>query len=98
MSILKNLPFTFWIEKGRFGFAARGLYVNFLPLIDKLLSVHSGPLGRNETGRGAASHTQPPALKRAGNNPLDFFAGKSEAEIQKYIALCKQAETFQKDK
>ena len=28
---------------------------------------------------------------------VDFFAGKSEAEIQKYIALCKQAETFQKD-
>ena len=27
---------------------------------------------------------------------VDFFAGKSEAEIQKYIALCKQAETFQK--
>ena len=27
---------------------------------------------------------------------IDFFAGKSEAEIQKYIALCKQAETFQK--
>ena len=29
---------------------------------------------------------------------IDFFAGKNEAEIQKYIALCKQAETFQKDK
>ena len=28
---------------------------------------------------------------------IDFFAGKSKAEIQKYIALCKQAETFQKD-
>ena len=28
---------------------------------------------------------------------VDFVAGKSEAEIQKYIALCKQAETFQKD-
>ena len=28
---------------------------------------------------------------------VDFFAGKSEAEIEKYIALCKQAETFQKD-
>ena len=27
----------------------------------------------------------------------DFFAGKSEAEIEKYIALCKQAEAFQKD-
>ena len=29
---------------------------------------------------------------------VDFFAGKSEAEIEKYIALCKQAEAFQKDK
>ena len=28
---------------------------------------------------------------------VDFFAGKSEAEIEKYIALCKQAEAFQKD-
>ena len=27
----------------------------------------------------------------------DFFAGKSESEIEKYIALCKQAEAFQKD-
>ena len=27
----------------------------------------------------------------------DFFAGKSEAEIENYIALCKQAEAFQKD-
>lgn len=27
---------------------------------------------------------------------VDFFAGKSEAEIEKYIALCKQAEAFQK--
>lgn len=28
---------------------------------------------------------------------VDFFAGKSEAEIQKYIALCQQAEAFQKE-
>ena len=28
---------------------------------------------------------------------VDFFAGKSEAEIEKYIALCKHAEAFQKD-
>ena len=27
---------------------------------------------------------------------VDFFAGKSEAEIEKYIALCKQAEAFSK--
>ena len=27
---------------------------------------------------------------------VDFFAGKSEAEIEKFIALCKQAEAFQK--
>ena len=26
---------------------------------------------------------------------VDFFAGKSEAEIEKFIALCKQAEAFQ---
>lgn len=25
---------------------------------------------------------------------LDFFAGKSEAEIQKYVALCQQAEAI----
>lgn len=28
---------------------------------------------------------------------VDFFNGKSEAEIQKYIALCRQAEAFQKN-
>ena len=28
---------------------------------------------------------------------VDFFAGKREAEIEKFIALCKQAEAFQKD-
>lgn len=28
---------------------------------------------------------------------VDFFAGKSEAETEKYIALCKQAEALQKD-
>jgi toxin-antitoxin system, antitoxin component, xre family len=28
---------------------------------------------------------------------VDFFAGKSEAEIEKFIALRKQAEAFQKD-
>lgn len=28
---------------------------------------------------------------------VDFFAGESEAEIEKFIALCKQAEAFQKD-
>lgn len=27
---------------------------------------------------------------------VDFFAGKSEAEIEKYIALCKQAEDISK--
>lgn len=26
---------------------------------------------------------------------VDFFAGKSESEIQKYIALCQQAEALQ---
>lgn len=29
---------------------------------------------------------------------VDFFAGKSEAEIQKYIALCQQADQFRNDK
>lgn len=29
---------------------------------------------------------------------VDFFVGKSEAEIGKYIALCKQVDAFQKDK
>ena len=28
----------------------------------------------------------------------DFFAGKSEAEIQKYISLCQQADAFKTDK
>ena len=28
----------------------------------------------------------------------DFFAGKSEAEIQKYISLCRQADPFKTDK
>lgn len=29
---------------------------------------------------------------------VDFFAGKSEAEIQKHIALCQQAEAFKSEK
>ena len=29
---------------------------------------------------------------------IDFFAGKSEAEIQKYISLCQQADAFKTDK
>ena len=28
----------------------------------------------------------------------DFFAGKSEAEVQKYISLCQQADAFKTDK
>ena len=28
----------------------------------------------------------------------DLFAGKSEAEIQKYISLCQQADAFKTDK
>ena len=28
----------------------------------------------------------------------DFFAGKSEEEIQKYISLCQQADAFKTDK
>lgn len=29
---------------------------------------------------------------------IDFFSGKSEDEIQKYIALCEQADTFKSTK
>ena len=29
---------------------------------------------------------------------IDFFSGKSEEEIQKYIALCKQADMFKHSK
>lgn len=29
---------------------------------------------------------------------IDFFAGKSEDEIQKYITLCQQADTFKEHK
>lgn len=35
--------------------------------------------------------------KTVSKTVVDFFAGKSEAEIEKFIALCKQAEAFQKD-
>ena len=41
-------------------------------------------------------------LENCQSNPkfetvVDSFVVKSEAEIEKYIALCKQAEAFQKD-
>lgn len=29
---------------------------------------------------------------------VDFFAGKSEVEIQKHIAFCQQSETFKSEK
>ena len=29
---------------------------------------------------------------------LDFFAGKSEAEVQQYLALCRQADSFRAKK
>ena len=32
--------------------------------------------------------------ERISKNVTDFFSGKSEEEIQKYISLCKQADTF----
>lgn len=35
--------------------------------------------------------------KTVSKTVVDFFTGKSEAEIEKYIALCRQAEAFQKD-
>ena len=28
---------------------------------------------------------------------IDFFSGKTESEIQKYISLCQQADQFKKD-
>lgn len=31
-------------------------------------------------------------------NVMDFFAGKSESEIQKYISLCQQIEAFKNEK
>lgn len=31
---------------------------------------------------------------RVSKSVIDFFSGKSEEEIQKYIALCEQADTF----
>ena len=37
------------------------------------------------------------SVETVSKTVVDFFAGKSEAEIEKYIALCKQAEAFQKD-
>lgn len=35
--------------------------------------------------------------KTVSKTVVDFFTGKSEAEIEKYITLCRQAEAFQKD-
>lgn len=32
--------------------------------------------------------------ERISKSVTDFFSGKSEEEIQKYISLCKQADTF----
>ena len=29
---------------------------------------------------------------------MDFFAGKSEAEVQKYVSLCQQADKLKTDK
>ena len=35
--------------------------------------------------------------KAVSKTVVDFFDGKSETEVKKFIALCKQAEAFQKD-
>ena len=40
----------------------------------------------------------PNMVNQAVSKTVVDFTGESEAEIEKYIALCKQAETFQKDK
>ena len=38
------------------------------------------------------------ATATVSKNVTNFFTGKSEAEIQKYITLCQQAEAFKTDK
>ena len=38
------------------------------------------------------------ATATVSKSVTDFFAGKSEAEIQKYISLCQQADAFMTDK
>jgi Predicted transcriptional regulators len=38
------------------------------------------------------------ATSTVSKSVIDFFAGKSEDEIQKHIALCQQAETFKNEK
>ena len=38
------------------------------------------------------------ATATVSKSVTDFFAGKSEAEIQKYISLCQQADAFKTDK
>jgi len=38
------------------------------------------------------------ATTTVSKSVVDFFAGKSEAEIQKHIALCQQAESFKAEK
>lgn len=38
------------------------------------------------------------ATANVSKSVADFFDGKSEAEIQKYIPLCQQADTFKTDK
>ena len=50
-----------------------------------------------ETGKSNPKFETVVLVAQELNISVDFFAGKSEAEIAKYIALCKQAEAFQKD-
>lgn len=38
------------------------------------------------------------STERISKTVVDFFAGKSEEEIQKYIALCRQADKFRENK
>jgi len=38
------------------------------------------------------------AITPVSKSVVDFFAGKNETEIQKYIALCQQADTLRNDK
>lgn len=38
------------------------------------------------------------AITPVSKSVVDFFSGKNETEIQKYITLCQQADTFKSEK
>ena len=52
----------------------------------------------NELNISVDAAILPEKVNQTGSKTVvDVCAGKSEAEIEKFIALCKQAEAFQKD-